>query len=898
MSKAMRPREKNLFLGLLILLGGPYLAKSAPAQEPKPTLDWKAHWIWTGQDPRPKNFYAYVRKVVDIPEDVGQVTAYVSADSRYKLFVNGEFLGRGPARCDPRWQTYDVYDLSHKLRSGRNVVAALVHHYGVNTGAYLEGRGGFLFQADGRTRSGKPIQIISDQSWKIAQATAWVQRTPRVSEPLGFIEVYDANYEPIGWQSIEFNDSAWKNAAEITEGGDIGELRYEGVQNNFIRLGQGLLPWRHHALLQRGATIPPWTHLVERDIPMLLEEERFPVAVLDYGNVERNGVSRGVMLDIDPLDIATEMSMEVPTPLRVGKVVDPTNSLHRDGKYTVIQNNSEPENGTGVRDIYLVVDFGTVVTGRIRITLDGVKGGVVDLGYAERLTDGRVVPNMGSRYADRYIMRDGLQTWEPFNWKAFRYVLLTFRDCDRPVKVDSVSINFTSYPVRNRGAFESSDDLLNKIWEACRYTMQLNMQDAFMDTPWREQRQWVEDGRMELQENYYAFGDTKLAARYLREIAQSQQPDGMVASYYPAPPLIVADDCLEWVMTVWDYYMYTGDRALLQELYPVITKLIAGFEPYVNSDGLLGELPYSILFDLMAAADYRGVTSGLNAEFYAGLNAAANMGRVLGDEERVRHYRALAQRVRDSVNRTLWATEKGAYADSRWLDGRLSNLITQMSNGMVLFAGIPPAERVQPMVSYIMNPRNPVPQASPFGVGYLLPALFASGHGEEGMKLIRDKYGFMIRQGFNTIWEYWRYDGDPRSGKWATFPRAVAHAGGTIAGYQLQRSVLGVAATKPGFQEFAVDPEVFDLQWAKGVVPTVKGDIPVRWQRKGKALTLQVKVPGDSVADVGIPTLGLADPQVKVDGHFQSGKRSKDRLRFRATPGEHMFELVDRATAR
>lgn len=847
-------------------------------------------------DPRPKNFYLYLRKVVEIPEDIDQANAYVSADSRYQLFVNGEFLGRGPARSDPRWQSYDVYALSRKLRRGKNVIAALVHHYGVSTGAYVLGRGGFLFQCDGSTRSGKSFQTTSDESWKVAQAAAWLQDTPRVSEPLGFIEVYDANQEPQGWQSSEFDDSAWSKATAIGVGGyPLVPLPGHGsLREEFFRLGAGLLPWRHHVPLQATAAIPPWTHLVERDIPMLLEEERFPAAVLGYGNVERNGIHRGVMLDMDPLDIATAMSMEVPAPLRVGQIADPNNALRRDRRYVVIQNNSQPENGIGVRDNYVVVDFGTVVTGRIRITLEGVRDGMVDLGYVERLTDGRVIPNMGSRYADRYIMRDGPQTWEPFNWKAFRYVLLTFRNCFRPVKLDSVSINFSSYPVGNRGAFETSDDLLNKIWEASRYTLQLNMQDAFMDCPWREQRQWVEDGRMELLVNYYAFGDTKLPARFLRQVAHSQQPDGMVAAYYPAPPRIVADDCLEWVLMVWDYYMHTGDRALIEELYPVITKLIAGFELYLNSNHLLGEMPYSILFDLMAPADYRGVTTGLNAVFYAGLRAAANMGRVLGDTDRVQHYEALAGRVRESLNGNLWSAEKGAYADSRWPDGRLSDLVTQMSNGMALFAEIPPAERIQQMVPYILDPRHSVPEASPFGMGFLLPALFNHGYGKEGLKIIRDKYGFMIREGATTIWEYWRYDGDPRSGRWAGFPRAVAHAGGTIAGYELQKSILGVAPIKPGFEEFAVNPELFDLAWAKGVVPSVRGDIAVSWQRAGKGLTLRVKVPPATTADVGVPTLGLANPQVKVNGSFPKAKPSADRLHFRVSTGEHTFELTDR----
>ena len=70
-------------------------------------------------------------------------------------------------------------------------------------------------------------------------------------------------------------------------------------------------------------------------------------------------------------------------------------------------------------------------------------------------------------------MRDGPQEWELFFLKGFRYLQLTFRNCSKPVELESVKLLFSSYPVKYRGLFECSDPLLTKIWDVGRWTLQL-----------------------------------------------------------------------------------------------------------------------------------------------------------------------------------------------------------------------------------------------------------------------------------------------------------------------------------------------------------------------------------------------------------------------------------------
>jgi hypothetical protein len=137
---------------------------------------WDAKWIWCEGEPVPQNFYLYCRKSFTLQGDVAQAGVEVTADSRYKLFVNGRFVGRGPARCDQRWQYYDTYDLRKFLARGENVVSVMVHQYGVPTHNNTLGRGGLLLQGEVREAKGRltPIEWSAEPDNQAASGRAWI----------------------------------------------------------------------------------------------------------------------------------------------------------------------------------------------------------------------------------------------------------------------------------------------------------------------------------------------------------------------------------------------------------------------------------------------------------------------------------------------------------------------------------------------------------------------------------------------------------------------------------------------------------------------------------------------------------------------------------------------------
>ncbi len=207
-------------------------------------MDWQARWIWIDGEAAPRNFRLCARRSFEVAPGLAQATLAITADSRYVLYLNGERLGRGPVRSFPSNYRYDVYDVTARLRPGRNVIAVLVHHFGESTFQYILGRGGLLAQLDLTYPDGQRTVIATDHRWRVRPHDGYAVDAPRLSVQLDFEEQFDAAAEPQGWVAVDYDDSGWLDALEL---GPVG--------------------------------MAPWTRLSPRDIPFLTEEPVVPVHV-------------------------------------------------------------------------------------------------------------------------------------------------------------------------------------------------------------------------------------------------------------------------------------------------------------------------------------------------------------------------------------------------------------------------------------------------------------------------------------------------------------------------------------------------------------------------------------------------------------------------------------------
>lgn len=808
----------------------------------------RAEWIWRwrglhklafmGSEPpfaEERNRYLYFRKSIDLAAPVKRAPIFVSADGRYQLFVNGQRVGRGPVRCAPAFQSLDGYDLTPFLRPGPNHVVALVHSYGRHTAWYelpgMEqarafGCGGFFLQGDVQTATGA-ICLDTDTSWHCLEATSWQREAPSCS--LGFNEIYDAR---LAWNGLtpEYNPNQ-----DPSEWQPIEVLR---------------VPARNFA-----DDIVPFPNLVVSDLPPMREVEVLPVAVVSVHEVEDDDLTG---------DVATLFATQSLHELQTCQV-NQSDALLNHEQFTEIIT-------TPNRSVSLVIDFGQVVTGRLQFEVEGAAGTQIDFTYGERLeTDGRVrsiagIPGLDAPIAHRTILAEGRQRWQQFERAGFRFVQISVRKAMTPLRLHWFTLMSSGYPTEERGQFRCSDPLLTQIWRTGVETLRRCMHDGYEDCPGREQRQWVGDAYTMLLINNAAFGDTQLASRFLRQVAQSQRGDGLTAVMTPGDFSIrntfnIPDFCLYWIMALANHVEYSGDLALADELFPSVLRAIAWFERYLDQNNLLNDVPHWVFVD-WAEIDKRGQVTALNTHFVAALRFAAKLARQIDEKRQARRLDCIAEQITSAINQHLWDEERGIYVDARRKHQR-SRRVSQQTNAMVIAYDVAPQERWDRILERILDEQRlvltrtgdadphtipfdeeeQVVLAQPFTMHHLHRALQQAGRYTTMLDNIRQRWGAWVEAGEATFWESWQLN--PIT--------SLCHAWSGTPTHDLTAYVLGVTPDFATPRSVQIAPNPVGLRWAEGIAPTPHGDVAVAWHWEADRFELAIELPLDMQAILLLP---------------------------------------------
>ena len=762
---------------------------------------WNAHWIWGKGERAEKNVYYYFRKEIEVLDNTDGYRLFIAADTRYQLFINGEFVGRGAPIGTPNYQYYDEYNLSGYLRKGNNCIAVIVYHLGT----ILHSRGGLLTELvdeKGRTTA------ATDESWKVARARAWSSEGAffHMNKVTPFQEFFDARKTPEGWTKIGFDDSAWSSANVIK-----GRMERD-----------------------KPPATGPWSLIVPRDIPHMTADPVLPV------KIERVDENLGLANRKRSEDLSIVLSM-TGGPITHTRVENADNLCREKGD-TVIQcsashlDPSSPAYYDGIYEPAIVLDFGKVISAYIEIKLDGVDGGMVDIGYAERLIDGQFNNALEGMFADRLTMKDGEQTYLPFTWKGFRYVKLRFHECCTPVKIHSVRAIISTYPFEERGTFESSDEKMNGIFEISRATIRLCCNEFITDTPWREQGQWLGDvAAVTVPAIYACFGDPRLPGKFFRQAAQHQFRTGLLSNVsndvWPFTRCI-PDYSLWWVIGLWRHYLYTGETKWINELYPVACRVIQAHLNYVNERGLIENIPFSPLME-WAALDRRGETAANSALFYGTLETFGKMAEFKHDEYMISKAHEVRNLTHTHFQKRFFELARGCLADA-CIDGTLSPKVSEHSNFAAILWDLVDAETAQSIIRKFYEEKTlEYTEAQPFYMVVVLNALDKAGRFDLALELIRERWGRrMVDKGATSCFEEWTDNGSWRDGEFKGFMRSHSHAWSSCPAEFLIRNLIGLEILEPGCRKVRLLPHETSFDYT-AAFPTPLGTIEVK-RKDGK----------------------------------------------------------------
>jgi alpha-L-rhamnosidase len=208
---------RSLFLILIIAFGlAPTdngYAQSAGA--PVFNKPWNAQWIAAQGDNGKTYGVYYFRKNIDLVTKPASFIVHLSADNRYKLYVNGAFVSLGPARGDTYYWNYETVDLAPYLSAGKNSVAALVWNEAqYSPAAQISVRTGFILQGN------SPAEEVlnTNDSWKGFKDEGH-QPIPGYFFAASKGEMVDMNKTVKGdWTAKDFDASAWPGANKLSDG--------------------------------------------------------------------------------------------------------------------------------------------------------------------------------------------------------------------------------------------------------------------------------------------------------------------------------------------------------------------------------------------------------------------------------------------------------------------------------------------------------------------------------------------------------------------------------------------------------------------------------------------------------------------------------------------------------
>lgn len=693
--------NKFILLAWLFVPGIVAFSQQVERQKIVPDLlkkQWDAKWIVApGTSVYDYGVYHF-RKSFNLTEKPSEFIIHVSADNRYKLFVNGTMVCFGPARGDIDHWRFESIDIAPWLKQGKNVVAATVWNFAqYKPASQMSLQEGFIIQ--GNTQQEKIVN--TDKYWKVMVDKAYTANEPDRAKIQSFMVVgpgdaIDGQKYPWNFEKPDYNDASWSAAAEFYNGSPFG-------------VGTDLF-WQ----------------LVPRTIPLM---EEYTQPLLE--------VRRTSGIKADNSFLKGEKPLTVPARSKVSLLLDQTFLINAYPEITV-------SGGKGSR---LVLTYAEALVDKNR-----VKGNRNDIEGKEIIGNSDVfLPDGGEN-------RSFSTLW----FRTYRYLQMDIETKDAPVTIKGLSGKFTGYPLRENASFASSDASLEQIWKVGWRTARLCAGETYYDCPYYEQLQYVGDTRIQSLISMYVSGDDRLVRNALTLYDNSRIPEGLTRSRYPSSMgQVITTFSLFWIRMVHDYWMLRDDPGFVKGFLPGIRNVLTWFEGRIDEKtGMIGALPYWSFVDWpdewpwtesdriggVPPGGQTGNCSIVTLQTAYALEAAAELFRYFGDTCTANHYSHLMNSLKKTTMEHCWDNARNYLADTPD-----KKTFSQHANAMAILTGAVSSDKNADLITRTLND-NKLTQCTFYFRFYLYRAMKAAGLGDQYTQMLTP-WKDMLALGLSTFAE-------------------------------------------------------------------------------------------------------------------------------------------------
>ncbi len=854
-------REVNILGVLLLFFAGSLNYASGPAsgetvqgiwmnpgEREDSSFQWRAHWIW--MDPSVENHTMLARYSFELEEEPASALLRITASDRYQLYVNGQYVCRGPARSAPHHQSYDILDISRVLVQGQNSYAVRVHHQQGKRSYQYPGRAGLLVQAE-ISYGDSSVTLISGKEWMVSPDLSWSNEAPPISRFQDVVnDRVDMRKHVNGWTHSSFVDSTWDRATLL-----MRNAGWPAPQSN----------------ASPQPLTPPWTTLVPRDLPYLIESDVKATSLVGIYQVE-DRISETGNIEISTVPLGGDTNRKLMR--EYGQSAD-------SGEPFLITAGKEEESKI------LIFDFGEVINGMPKLDIQGEPGIQVDVMCSPYIL-GNVFTHkiVDTRCLDRITLSGKRDVWEATYFKPARYMAVAIRNPTEKVRLYSAGMRRIEYPFVSAGYLKTpGSPWVEQYWEASKKTITVCTTDGYTDN-YRERRQYAQTGYYAALGNYWTFGDYALQRRYLVQVAQEQQANGIMPAYAPLANgdyMVIFDSNCLWIRSLRNYLLFSGDSATVKQLLPAAEKLMELFHSCTDPNGMIHNPPYPYWLD-HAQIDRRGANMILNGHYLGALEDFAQVLEWL-DEGVSEIYRSRAELLRKSLQVHLWDEDKKLFADAL-VNGTRSQRFSEHGNAMALALNLASPELANAIARQLLKREehnfirreSGLTMVTPAMSYFLHKGLCEAGYVEESFNLLRERFDKMLEPGTNqTLWEEWFIDGTGRTGKFQKKTRSDAQTESAFPPALFVEYMFGITPLVPGMKEVSIARIASGIGRMEGAFSTPQGELIVKWEVNKDSGKLYLSIPDDMKVSLDLESLKKhADHAVTVNGkEITSGLRSE-----------------------
>jgi alpha-L-rhamnosidase len=512
-----------------------------------------------------------------------------------------------------------------------------------------------------------------------------------------------------------------------------------------------------------------------------------------------------------------------------------------------------------------ILDMGQNMVGWLQVRLHGKKDAPVTMRFAEALKpDGTELYVDNLRHAlatDVYIpASDGKFTWEPmFIYHGFRFVEISGLDYEPAVTDFTGKVVYDE--MATTGTFESSNEMLNKIYRNAYWGIRGNYRGMPTDCPQRDERLgWLGDRATGAHGESFLFNNALLYNKWLVDIEESMNEAGSISVVSPRYWTIFNDD-VTWPSAYFYIadmlYRQFGDSKPIKERYPSMKKWIAHMTAVQMKDYILVKDTYGDWCmppekpELIHSEDPSRKTNGealSTTVFYSILQLMQKFADMNGLPEDAAEYRDLAAKIKQAYNKKFFRPETAQYDNN-----------TVTVNILSLQLGLVPEGYEEKVFANIVE-KTEVDchghvSAGVLGIQHLMRGLTQHGGLELAYKIATNEtypsWGYMVKNGATTIWELWNGDtANPAMNS----RNHVMLLGDLLIWFYENLAGIKNDPSSVGFKKIWMEP-VFPekLQHVDASFESPYGKIGSRWKRDGDKLSWEITIPANTTATVKLP---------------------------------------------